>query len=89
MHRDVGHAIAFADPRPGIEINVAALPSENGAKFRAERESNALVKFSTVDPSPRPDRQQIRIARPCRRLLRLWAIEKRSITDIEATLTRA
>ena len=49
MHRDVGHAIAFADPRPGIEINVATLPSENGAKFRAERESNTLVNFSTVD----------------------------------------
>ena len=48
MHLDVGHAIAFADPRPGIEINVATLPSENGAKFRAERESNTLVNFSTV-----------------------------------------
>jgi hypothetical protein len=52
-------------------------------------ESNTLVNFSTIDPWLRPDRQLIRIARPCRRLLRLWAIEKRSITDIEATLTRA
>jgi hypothetical protein len=89
MHLDVGYPIAFADPRPGIEISVATLPSENGANFPAQRESNTLVKFSTVDAPLRPDHQQIRIARPCRRLLRLWAIEKRSITDIEATLTRA
>jgi hypothetical protein len=46
MHLDVGHAIAFADPRPGIKISVATLPSENGAKLLAERESKyAMLQF--------------------------------------------